>query len=171
MPWDTCLFSLSPFLVLFISPESILMHVHLHPLTHPYSLFKVTNQFHFVRCTGEVLILNSYDSAAGSTSWFLPPPHLLSWSGHLLLSYFTPSPTTSWSKSLFPSGGSVPAPFLSFFFFPFSIYSHFCGELIQPQAEVFYTKFISSLDPAPELQTHISNCLLLTPLGCLRRTS
>lgn len=137
------------------------MRIRLHHFAGT-TLFKVTNYFHFVRYTGEMTQQQVWPN------WFLPLPHLLSWPGHFswFLSYLTPFLTASWSEGLFPCGGSVLAPLL--FFCLLSIFTSLVSSSSLMQRS---SKFISSLDPGLELQTHISKWLLSTALGCLITTS
>lgn len=132
------------------------------------ALFKVTNYFHSVRCAGEVSVLSWLDPAALCwPSWSLLLPHLLyldtalSW--FFVLSHSIPH--DFYGLRSVPCGGSNLGTLL------FSIFSlHSLSWLAHPVSQMT-PKFISSPDTAPELQTHIFNCLLVTLLGCLITTS
>lgn len=104
-----------PFPVLFISAESLLMHNHLQLSTCP-ALSEVTNPFHFVKCTGEALVLKSQDSATGWTPLVSPsssPAFLVRAPGFCYISLHLPQLP---GAEVCSPVEAVPAPLLFFCF-------------------------------------------------------
>lgn len=121
-----------------------------------------------MRCAGEGSVF-SYLTQQRCLTQFIPLRSSLGFSGHgTFLLFVLPHsfPMTSVSWSLFPGVGSILGTLRFSIFHPYSL-----PWLAHPVSCRWLPKFISSSEPTPELQTHIFNCLLTTPLGCLITTS
>lgn len=163
--WNCCLYSLFPIPFLVIFTELILICLHLSPerlfskLPITFTLLDVLVKF---QCSPDLTQQHRADLVG--LFCFLT---CIIWTQHFpgFLSYLTQSLMTSMGWGLFPCGGSNLGTLL------FSIFSlHSLSWLAHPVSQMT-PKFISSPDTAPELQTHIFNCLLVTLLGCLITTS
>lgn len=108
--------------------------------------------------------LPPFHSSSFWPTWSILPAVLLSPDMALFwfLSYLTPFPMVSTGWGLLPVWGLS----LDLFF----LLSIFTSLMNSSRLKQMTPKFISSPDPAPELQTHIFNCLLATPLSCLITT-